>query len=337
MTDLEQLVDTLLWEGYALYPYTPGATKNATPTPFGIVYPPVYARGSGATHDRMRMECVLADGGRALRRGALPRRAGAGRAAGRPGRAGRGRLRVRRRRGRAGLEVDGDRMALWVHNETEVPDGLDRAAALEHSLLSTHLLARAAAAASSRRWRRRLRAGQHVARARQRRRRRRAGRRDHAPRPPAAGAREPRQPVRLDRDRGGAAAARDGALRRGARAGDRPRREGDDRARRPHDPGRADGAARAHDDARARAGRARGDRRRRHLPPRRHRAAAPRPRPQRAGPPGQGRQGDDRAHLRRLRRQRAARRDRRRRAGPGHHARHPALPVLPPRRSGDAA
>ena len=39
MTDLEQLVDTLLYEGYALYPYTPGATKNATPTPFGIVYP----------------------------------------------------------------------------------------------------------------------------------------------------------------------------------------------------------------------------------------------------------------------------------------------------------
>ena len=36
-------VDSLLLEGYALYPYTPGATKNATPTPFGIVYPPAYA------------------------------------------------------------------------------------------------------------------------------------------------------------------------------------------------------------------------------------------------------------------------------------------------------
>jgi hypothetical protein len=34
---LERLVDSLLFEGYALYPYTPGATKNATPTPFGIV------------------------------------------------------------------------------------------------------------------------------------------------------------------------------------------------------------------------------------------------------------------------------------------------------------
>ena len=34
-------------------------------------------------------------------------------------------------------------MALWVRNETEVPEGLDRAGALQHSLLSTHLLARA--------------------------------------------------------------------------------------------------------------------------------------------------------------------------------------------------
>ena len=40
---LEELVTSLLYEGYALYPYTPGATKNATPTPFGIVYPPAYA------------------------------------------------------------------------------------------------------------------------------------------------------------------------------------------------------------------------------------------------------------------------------------------------------
>ncbi len=47
---LEALVDSLLCEGYALYPYTPGATKNATPTPFGIVYPPVYARALASTY-----------------------------------------------------------------------------------------------------------------------------------------------------------------------------------------------------------------------------------------------------------------------------------------------
>ena len=57
---LETLVDSLLYEGYALYPYTPGATKNATPTPFGIVYPPAYAEGNPATFDHLRAECVLA-------------------------------------------------------------------------------------------------------------------------------------------------------------------------------------------------------------------------------------------------------------------------------------
>ncbi len=39
----ETLVGSLLWEGYALYPYTRGSAKNATPTPFGIVYPQAYA------------------------------------------------------------------------------------------------------------------------------------------------------------------------------------------------------------------------------------------------------------------------------------------------------
>ena len=60
---LEQLVSSLLYEGYALYPYTPGATKNATPTPFGIVYPPAYAeRSCRRTFDHLRLECVLAGG-----------------------------------------------------------------------------------------------------------------------------------------------------------------------------------------------------------------------------------------------------------------------------------
>ena len=59
MTDhLEELVSSLLWEGYALYPYTPGATKNATPTPFGIVYPPAYAAECPGAFDHARLECV---------------------------------------------------------------------------------------------------------------------------------------------------------------------------------------------------------------------------------------------------------------------------------------
>src|SRR5580658_9792470 len=55
---LEQLVDSLLYEGYALYPYTAGATKNATPTPFGIVYPPVYAEALATTYEQLDLRCV---------------------------------------------------------------------------------------------------------------------------------------------------------------------------------------------------------------------------------------------------------------------------------------
>jgi hypothetical protein len=56
---LETLVEALLYEGYALYPYTPRATKNATPTPFGIVYPPAYAARSGSTFDHLELRCLL--------------------------------------------------------------------------------------------------------------------------------------------------------------------------------------------------------------------------------------------------------------------------------------
>ena len=57
---LEQIVSSLLYEGYALYPYTPGATKNATPTPFGIVYPPAYAEERRPRSTTCGVECVLA-------------------------------------------------------------------------------------------------------------------------------------------------------------------------------------------------------------------------------------------------------------------------------------
>src|ERR1700761_4864613 len=56
---LDELLESLLWEGYALYPYTPGATKNATPTPFGIVYPPVYAAMLASTFDHLELRCIV--------------------------------------------------------------------------------------------------------------------------------------------------------------------------------------------------------------------------------------------------------------------------------------
>jgi hypothetical protein len=155
---VEQLVHTLLYEGYALYPYTPGATKNATPTPFGIVYPPAYADGTPGTFDKLRMQGIARAGGDAVLAGdvrflqggrdrhqAVPRRLEA------PGR----RLADLAREphvepfehdglhGRVRMSADdlGDgcwRVMLCVHNTTPVAEGLDRAEALAASLLSTH-------------------------------------------------------------------------------------------------------------------------------------------------------------------------------------------------------
>ena len=158
MTDLEQLVDTLLYEGYALYPYTPGATKNATPTPFGIVYPPACTVGTKARHDRVRIEVVAeADDDDATFTGTVRFLQGSGpRHEATPRRLdlpatpigesvvlpfefddlqGRARLSAKRLQGGA------VRLALCVHNTTDVAVGLERAEALRHSLLSTHVTA----------------------------------------------------------------------------------------------------------------------------------------------------------------------------------------------------
>jgi hypothetical protein len=160
MTDhLEELVTSLLWEGYALYPYTPGATKNATPTPFGIVYPPAYAAECPGAFDLARLECVAdLESGRAAssltailrylapsgeRHQATERRVELG-----PVALGErvtthfdgGRLTLRSERRGDGTAV----VRCCVHNSTEAPARLDRASALARSLISTQLVVRIA-------------------------------------------------------------------------------------------------------------------------------------------------------------------------------------------------
>jgi hypothetical protein len=142
---LDALVDTLLYEGYALYPYTPGATKNATPTPFGIVYPPAYAAGSGATFDVLQIQC-LTDGASA--RGEVHflqasgvRHEGTARRVELPA-TGTVEFDFEGLRGTASLAFDDGRMTIRVENHTDVPAGLDRGEALRHSLLSTHVVGR---------------------------------------------------------------------------------------------------------------------------------------------------------------------------------------------------
>jgi hypothetical protein len=162
---IEPLLTTLLYEGYALYPYTPDATKNATPTPFGIVYPPVYAAGGPHTFDRARMQLVLEPAApdapvagllaflepSGERHQGVERRVELGPVAldeliAEDGRtetfafdAVEGRVRL------AATPLDGGlvRIAICAHNTTAVADGLDRAGALRASLLSTHLVATA--------------------------------------------------------------------------------------------------------------------------------------------------------------------------------------------------
>jgi hypothetical protein len=151
---LEQLVDSLLYEGYALYPYTPGATKNATPTPFGIVYPPVYAAECPGAFDHVRLEAVAepslgatltatlrylsltGEGHEAaeqrLELGPIPvgerdTRKLCG-----------GRFTLRSVRGPDGQAL----VRCCVHNTREVEPGLSRAEVLRHSLLSVQLLVR---------------------------------------------------------------------------------------------------------------------------------------------------------------------------------------------------
>jgi hypothetical protein len=162
---LEKLVDSLLYEGYALYPYTPSATKNATPTPFGIVYPPAYAEGSTSTFDHLRVDCVLhtADGAEVggtvrflqtagerhqgeARRLQIPPTPIAELADGGVGRefeyegeqAIQGRVRLRADDLGDGLA----RLRMCVHNSTRVENGTEmkRGDALKASLISTHVI-----------------------------------------------------------------------------------------------------------------------------------------------------------------------------------------------------
>ncbi len=150
---LDELVSTLLYEGYALYPYTPGSAKNATPTPFGIVYPPVYAAECAGAHDHARLECLARPAPGATLTGELRflRPSGDGHRA-EEQRVALGPVPIGERRSAA---FDGGRFTVrseasglvraCVHNTAEAAPGLDRAHALEHALISTHIVLRLSA------------------------------------------------------------------------------------------------------------------------------------------------------------------------------------------------
>lgn len=139
---IDELVDTLLYEGYALYPYTPGAVKNATPTPFGIVYPPAYAAECEGAHDHARLECRAAAGAefratiRWLTASGEEQRVELGPIA-------RGdRTTTETATARFTLRADAgeDLVRCCVHNTAQAPTGMERGEALSHALISVHIL-----------------------------------------------------------------------------------------------------------------------------------------------------------------------------------------------------
>ena len=274
---LERLVSSLLYEGYALYPYTPGRDQERDADPVRDrlsprlreperqhLRPPAGAVRAGrrARDRRQRHRALPAGGGRASPCDRAPAR-DSRRAAGAPA----------RRRGRTEFRFEGEpavcgriklradeteheglfRISMCVHNATELgsdPAEAERADALRASLLSTHVVLEASRGRFASPLERDGPEGAAVA----------AcesvntfpvlaspdddavlGGRDRAPRPPQDGAGEPRQPVRQHRDRGGPAAPRPGAVGRRAR-GDRGAGPG----------GARDGRARERDHARRR-------------------------------------------------------------------------------------
>lgn len=55
-----KVADSVLYEGYMLYPYRPSAVKNRQRWCFGILYPPAFAEViSGTERSRMHSECLL--------------------------------------------------------------------------------------------------------------------------------------------------------------------------------------------------------------------------------------------------------------------------------------
>lgn len=62
-----QIADTIMYEGYMLYPYRPSAIKNRQRWTFGILYPPQYDEvRAGTERSQMHAECLLKTSGKAV-------------------------------------------------------------------------------------------------------------------------------------------------------------------------------------------------------------------------------------------------------------------------------
>lgn len=56
---LEQITNTVLYEGYSLFPYHRSSVKNQKPIPFGVIYPEEYQMENPSAPSLMQTECIM--------------------------------------------------------------------------------------------------------------------------------------------------------------------------------------------------------------------------------------------------------------------------------------
>ncbi|SNY54793.1 hypothetical protein [Paractinoplanes atraurantiacus] len=173
------VADAVLYEGYLLYPYRAGATKNRSRWQFGVLGPPRAAAGAFAEEPTMSAQCLLSPSTTGVRvylrflqlQGdaavaheielptvelptvelpavvTLPARVPGGRlrAAEQAGNAGQAGAAGRRWPLTAGVRISGERLGGWIRLTVEVtnecPDEVaDKDAAMRRSLLAAHLV-----------------------------------------------------------------------------------------------------------------------------------------------------------------------------------------------------
>jgi predicted nucleotidyltransferase len=59
LSTLEKITRTVLYEGYAIFPYRRSSAKNVKPIPFGTVYPQVYQKHHSELHAATQTQCIL--------------------------------------------------------------------------------------------------------------------------------------------------------------------------------------------------------------------------------------------------------------------------------------
>jgi hypothetical protein len=59
LSTLEKITQTVLYEGYSVFPYRRSSTKNVKPVPFGTIYPQVYQKHHPEVHSTTQTECII--------------------------------------------------------------------------------------------------------------------------------------------------------------------------------------------------------------------------------------------------------------------------------------